>query len=101
MNSIDLYVDNCEFYSGGQKWESVWGNIYFRMNDLCFPDSEWYDKVSSLLEMWMGAIIEFIQYDKRECTLHFMDGPFYIHIRILLQRPAQGHCRLNRSEFKE
>lgn len=60
---------------------SIWGEIHVQINGFCFPDAEWYDVLSSLLDMWLFEILDFIYNKKTQCMLYFMDGPYAIQIQ--------------------
>ena len=59
---------------------ALWGNIHISINNICFPDDEWSDAVSSILDMWTAGILEFVSKNKKHCILHFMDGPFLLKL---------------------
>ncbi len=50
------------------------------VNGYFFPDIDWYDVVSSILDMWIPAIIDFIRSGDSQCALYFMDGPYRMHL---------------------
>ena len=79
MNAMKIHIDALDICSiSGNDNYAVWGNIYISINDVCFPDNEWFDAVSSILDMWTSVIIEFVSKKKKQCVLHFMDGPFLL-----------------------
>ena len=56
----------------------VWGEIYVELNNSYFPSKGWYDITSSILDMWIPSIINFICKNNDQCELYFMDGPHKI-----------------------
>lgn len=52
--------------------------IYVDINDIAFPDKEWYDLPLSVLDMWCWNLIENLKPLTAEFSLHFMDGPYFI-----------------------
>lgn len=81
MNTIQLHINSLEFDDGIIGCESIWGKIYVEIDGAYFPDNEWYDAVSSVLEMWMDSVIGFIRKKKEKCVLYFMDGPYEMQFR--------------------
>ena len=53
----------------------VWGEIYVELNNSYFPSEDWYDITSSILDMWIPSVIDFVCKNKDHCELYFMDGP--------------------------
>ncbi|MBQ8814994.1 MAG: hypothetical protein IJZ85_10935 [Lachnospiraceae bacterium] len=82
MNTIQLHIKSLDFDDGIIGCESIWGNIYIEIDGTCFPDNEWYDAVSSVLEMWIDCVIEFVRKKKEKCVLFFMDGPYEMQVRV-------------------
>lgn len=83
---------------------SVWGTICVQIGDVFFPDEDWDDVLSSVLDMWLSAICDFIELSKQECILDFMDGPY----RIVLHRKSgkveavfENDLHFNRCVFPE
>lgn len=80
MNTMQLHINSLEFDDAITDIESIWGKIYIEIDGVYFPDEDWFDVVSSVLDMWMNSIIEFIVEKKEQCTLYFMDGPYEIQL---------------------
>lgn len=59
---------------------AIWGKIFIQINDSYFPDTQWWDAVSSILDMWIVELIEYIHNKSPECCLYFMDGPFMVKL---------------------
>ena len=56
---------------------NVGGNIYLQIGQAYFPEENWYDMVSLLLEQWIPAILSFSKNHTNVCKLTFYDGPCY------------------------
>jgi len=82
----------------------IWGTMCVEYDAYCFPGVEWHDAVSSLLDMWLSEIIQFINTDSDRCELDFMDGPFVIYLNrepkncvcvSLIKRPAEEYRKFS------
>ena len=78
MSIFELHIKDLEITSESKF--ATWGIIYFQFDDLCFPDDMWYDAVSSLLDMWVYILDDFLCTDEKQCDLPFMDGPYEIQL---------------------
>lgn len=58
----------------------LWGEIYVEANGCFFPSENWYDAVSSILDMWLPSIMDFMCSKDTECELYFMDGPHKLRL---------------------
>lgn len=58
----------------------IWGVIYVESNGYSFPDEDWYDAVSSILDMWLATVINFMCSKNSLCELYFMDGPYRLRL---------------------
>lgn len=58
----------------------IWGKIYLETNDCIFPSKDWYDAVSSILDMWLSVMVDFVRMGGNSCELYFIDGPYKIRI---------------------
>ena len=56
---------------------NVGGSIYFQIGQAYFPEENWYDMASLLLEHWIPAILSFSKNHTNVCKLTFYDGPCY------------------------
>ena len=54
---------------------NVGGNIYLQVGQIYFPEENWYDIASLLLEQWIPAILSFSKNHTNACKLIFYDGP--------------------------
>lgn len=71
------------FYGNTVDSVTVWGEIYLEKEGYFFPERKWNDAVSSILDMWLSAICEFVMDNEDRCDLYFMDGPFMIRLNRL------------------
>lgn len=53
--------------------------FYVKLNNYCFPDSQWTDLTYDVLMMWVAEIVRG-QSVLTKRTLYFMDGPYRIEI---------------------
>lgn len=57
---------------------SLYGELFIKIYDITFPDKDWIDIISSVLNMWTDNIISLLKSNlNREEEFHFMDGPYY------------------------
>ena len=82
MFNIIMDFDNLEDSAQTTNF-SVWGNAYVEHDGFFFPNKEWYDVTSSLLDMWLSEISNFFSGNCDNCELYFMDGPFLIYLTQL------------------
>ena len=82
MFKIIMDFDNLEDSAQTTNF-SVWGNAYVEHDGFFFPNKEWYDVTSSLLDMWLSEISNFFSGNCDNCELYFMDGPFLIYLTQL------------------
>lgn len=61
----------------------IGGRIYLQIGDQFFPDENWYDYASILLENWIPLITSFLHGSTQNCKLAFMDGPCHVLLRRL------------------
>lgn len=73
--------------------KKIWGRLYVDVDGYCFPNEEWYDVVSSIVDMWTMDVVDFIETKKAHCVLYFMDGPFEIHLINHLDNSLMLSCR--------
>lgn len=81
MNRIQLHIKSLEINTAPSNcvWP-IWGDIFVEVNGHFFPDKNWSDAVSSILDMWLPNLISFMCGKNKECELYFMDGPHRIHL---------------------
>lgn len=78
MPTIKIYLDekNFELTSFG----SLWSVFFIQIDDVSFPCEDWWDNSSSILEMWICSIYEYLAGSIKNVTLYFMDGDFSIQL---------------------
>ena len=76
MSIFRLHIKSLENNTIPQNRLPIWGAICIEAYGYYFPDENWYDAVSSILDMWLPAIIEFMRSKDSLCELYFMDGPY-------------------------
>ena len=76
---MQVHIQDIEYPTDFNEY-SIWGKINIQIDNIYYPDNEWYDAVSSILDMWTAELVEYISTKKDECYLNFMDGPFYIKL---------------------
>ena len=86
MDKLHLVVLDFENY---RKGFPLWSVIYVKIDDKCFPDDQWWDATSSILEMWANNLASFLCECEDSCTLDFMDGDYTIRI----ERTASKHIK--------
>ena len=64
----------------------IGGNLWFRIADQSFPEENWYEYVSKVLEIWLPPFLSFSYGNCDQCRLLFLDGPG----EILLKRHSNG-----------
>lgn len=89
MKKMRLIVHDFESYCDGF---ALWGVIYVNMCDQCFPDGQWRDASSSILEMWASNITCMINGTTDKCTLYFMDGDYRIELLSVQRDEANAKC---------
>ena len=55
----------------------IGGIIYLTIGEHYFPEENWYDYVSLIMEQWIPALISFAQCNTDFCKLTFWDGPCF------------------------
>jgi hypothetical protein len=71
---------------------AVGGNIYLQIGDAYFPEEDWYDYASLILEQWIPAIRSFANHCTDVCKLTFYDGPCYAVLRRNLDAAITVKC---------
>ncbi len=56
------------------------GLIYFSFGNYYFPEKNWYDFVTRLLNMWGNELVNALEKNYTKATLFFMDGPFSVNL---------------------
>ena len=80
MDKLQLLVRDFEKYRDGFP---LWSIMYVKINNSCFPDDQWWDATSSVLEMWASTLVAFAQGYEDSCILDFMDGDYAIRLERL------------------
>lgn len=78
MDIFKLYIEDIE--PSTEFANCISGIIYFKFNDLFFPDNMWFDAVSSILQMWANSLCCFFRTDDFQCELPFMDGDYKVRV---------------------
>lgn len=105
---MDHFRINMELHDSGNSTSTadfpIWGTIYVECDDFHFPVEEWHDAVSSLFDMWLSEIIQYVNTGCDRCELDFMDGPFVICLNrlpkdyvcvSLIERPGKVHRKFS------
>lgn len=81
MSMIQLHIKSLEINTAPTNcvWP-IWGEIFVEVNGHFFPNEDWYDAVSSILDMWLPNLIDFMRAKNKQCELYFMDGPHRIRL---------------------
>ena len=90
MDKVHLILSDFEKY---RKGFPIWGIIYVKINDYCFPDDQWWDIATSVLEMWATNLFNFLYSHDDSCTLDFMDGDYSMIIRRLDATRISLNCK--------
>ena len=70
----------------------LWSIIHIEVSNEYFPDDQWWDATSSVLEIWMDNLISFIYGSIDFCTLDFLDGDYSINLHKKTQWEAVAIC---------
>lgn len=66
------------------EWDelSVWGDMYLKYGNWCYPASEWNDLICLTLYMWIFRLNEFLRIDRNgsKCVFVFADGDYSFEI---------------------
>lgn len=80
MEKMRLIVADFETIKGNRP---AWSTIYLECGRYCFPDNQWTDATSAVLEMWIGEIYRLIRKTTDSAILYFMDGDYSICLNLL------------------
>ena len=75
-----------------EKMSSIGGRIYLQIGDQFFPEEQWYDCASVLLDHWIPLITSFLHGSTHSCKLAFMDGPCHVLLRRLSDSSVAVDC---------
>ena len=84
LDSIDEQIPD--------KMSSIGGRIYLQIGDQFFPEEQWYDCASVLLDHWIPLITSFLHGSTQSCKLAFMDGPCHVLLRRLSDSSVAVDC---------
>ena len=81
MSNVKICYDNLEITQiPNSDSISIWGTVFFCVQDICFPSRDWDDLLDILVPMWIEKTEALITQNKRRCTLNFCDGPFQVDV---------------------
>ena len=61
----------------------VWGPIWIDCPEFGpFPAEGWDDILIPILTAWIHALVSLVQENGRTATVHFMDGPFRVALKL-------------------
>lgn len=89
MDKMRILVHDFEKYRDNF---ALWGIICVNMRDQYFPDEQWRDATSSILQMWVPNITRLVNGVTDKCTLYFMDGDYRIELLILQRGRVYVEC---------
>jgi hypothetical protein len=58
---------------------TIWGRVYFQVDDRSFPDQGWTDIAIGFTEAWLNALTRILS-GACEQTVRFLDGPFAVQL---------------------
>ena len=59
----------------------IGGNLWFSIAGRCFPEENWYEHVSKVLEIWLPSFLSFSCGYCDQCQLRLLDGPGEIKLK--------------------
>ena len=86
-----LKLDSIDEQSPG-KISAIGGEIYLQIGGQFFPEEQWYDCASVLLDHWIPLITSFLHGSTQSCKLAFMDGPCHVLLRRLSDSSVAVDC---------
>ena len=89
MEKMMIHVSEFDNYNNTF---SLWSKIYVQINGEYFPDDQWWDATSSVLEMWTCNINRLISGCINTCLLNFMDGDYTIKLTSNAKGEALAEC---------
>lgn len=57
---------------------NVTGDIFFSIDNICFPEENWNDFILIIVGNWINEYMSFLNSCRRKFTLYFMDGAFEV-----------------------
>lgn len=69
-----------------------WSKIYIEIEGNAFPDEQWWDDSSSILQMWAQNIVKLLTGIESHCSLYFMDGDYYIELTLIEAPKVMCKC---------
>lgn len=70
----------------------IWSIICLKFKDRSFPSEKWTDATSSILVIWINAILPLIYGAKNEVQLSFLDGDYSIRIKSYNEKEVFISC---------
>ena len=93
MDDICIYFDNITVSSPcAVPHFSVWGTIYLKVNNRCFPDCYWDDCLDLLVPMWLTELDSLLELNRSGCVLDFCDGPYQLAIYCIGDQRLKIEC---------
>ena len=85
---MKLHLENIDIES-----DRVIGcNLWFSIAGRCFPEENWYEHVSKVLEIWLPPFLSFSYGNCDQCLLRFLDGPGEIRLKRSLHGRITASC---------
>lgn len=82
---MQLHFENID-YMPSAVHSNIGGTIYLTIGEYCFPEENWYDYASLIMEQWIPALTSFAHGSTDVCKLSFWDGPCF----VLLKRSGKS-----------
>lgn len=79
----------------------IGGAVYLQIGQSYFPEENWYDIASLILEQWIPLIHSFANNSTDVCKLTFYDGPCYAVIRRNPNSAITVKCVYNQKNMIE
>lgn len=78
MTKVRVIIDNLLLEESAPN--TIVSVLYIGNADICFPSHKWIELSSSVLDMWLSTLADFLVSSKVYAVLHFMDGPYSLRI---------------------
>ena len=79
-NRIRIVLDDIETC---QSKFPLWSILYVQVEDISFPDQQWFDATTSVLSLWFPRIASLLVGSTDWVQLPFMDGDYSIELKLL------------------
>lgn len=83
MKKMQIFIQDFDTYKDNYP---LWSTIYVKVDDEYFPDRQWWDATSDVLQMWIRNITRLISGSTDNCVLFFMDGDYSIKLTVVEPR---------------